>query len=74
MQTEDAPAALAGDMIEGAGPIAKFLFGAQDAKARRKIYHIIEHHDFPSFKIGGKIFARRTAILAWVAEKERHAA
>lgn len=69
-----APVALADDMIEGAGPIAKFLFGAQDAKARRKIYHIIEHHGFPSFKIGGKIYARRTAILAWVAAKEQRAA
>ncbi|MDP4021044.1 helix-turn-helix domain-containing protein [Methylobacterium sp. NEAU 140] len=65
---------LAEDMIEGAGPIAKFLFGSEDTKARRKIYHIIEQHDFPSFKIGGKIYARRSSILAWLAAKEKRAA
>lgn len=62
------------DMIEGAGPIAKFLFGTEDAKSRRKIYHIIERHDFPSFKIGGKLYARRSSILAWLTAKEQRAA
>lgn len=60
------------DMIEGAGSIAKFVFGSE--KERRKIYHIFERHDFPAFKIGGKLYARKSSILKWLAEKEQRAA
>lgn len=59
----------AADLLCGAAEISQFLFRKPDA--RRRVYHLYEHHGFPAFKVGGSIFARRSTILKWIAEKEK---
>jgi hypothetical protein len=62
------------DLLRGARAIAMFLDGRSDDKARRSVYHLVQTTNFPSFKIGSTICARRSRVLAWVrAQEERHA-
>lgn len=37
------------------------------------IYHLHKRDDFPTFKIGGKVCARRSTLNAWLAEQEAKA-
>jgi hypothetical protein len=61
------------DLLRGAREIAAFLYGRSDDKTRRKIFHLVSNSNFPSFKIGSMICARRSRVLAWVrAQEERH--
>lgn len=62
---------LRGDTLRGAAAIAEFLFG--DPTLRRSIYHHIEHHRLPVFRIGRCICARRSSLSEWVHEQERAA-
>lgn len=59
----------AADLLCGAAEISRFLF--RDPNARRRVYHLFEHHDLPAFKVGGSIFARRETILKWIADREK---
>jgi hypothetical protein len=59
---------LADELLEGAGPIAKFLFGAK-AHPRRARTAIAR--GAPHFKIGNRFFARRSALLQWIADQEK---
>lgn len=36
----------------------------------RQVYHLKEQHGLPTFKIGRTVCARRSAIQAWLAERE----
>lgn len=56
------------DLLRGAEEIAKFLFG--DAAQRRKVYHLAEKTNFPIFRLGSLLCARRTKVLHWIAEQE----
>jgi hypothetical protein len=60
--------ALSDEILEGAGPIAKFIFGetAHPRRARTAI-----SRGAPHFKIGNRIFARRSTLLEWIADQER---
>jgi hypothetical protein len=69
-ETQFTPA-LADDLLEGADAIAEFICG--DRKKRRKIYHLIETKQIPAFHLGGKVCARKSAIMAAITEKERRA-
>ncbi|KAF2989438.1 DNA-binding protein [Methylocystis sp. MJC1] len=60
------------DLLRGADEIAEFLFGSRSL--RRKVYHIAQTSNVPTFKLGSMICARKSVLLAWVASQEqRHA-
>ena len=61
---------LAGDLLEGAAEIAAFMFGSP--KKRRKVYALLEsgRSDIPIFRMGSKIVARKSAIIAWFEKQE----
>jgi hypothetical protein len=60
---------LAPDLLRGADKIADFLFG--DMGQRRKVYHLAETSWLPVFRLGSLLCARRSILLAWIAEQEQ---
>lgn len=69
---------LADDLMRGAATVAVFMFGETDdpkqAEAnQRKIYHLSDTTDFPTFKLGGVLCGRKSTILAWIDQQERAA-
>jgi hypothetical protein len=60
---------LADDLLRGADQIAHFLFG--DAGQRRKVYHLAETSRLPVFRLGSKLCARRSVLMAWIALQEK---
>jgi hypothetical protein len=56
------------DILRGAAAIAGFLHG--DEGKRKKVYHAIEKRRLPHFRDGLTICARRSTLLAWIAEQE----
>ena len=62
---------IAGDLLEGADAIAKFLFGPT-AEARRG--HTATGQGLPHFKIGNRLFARKSAIVEWIRAQEKRKA
>jgi hypothetical protein len=78
-----APSEVAGDLLEGAEEIAEFLFGGEaDPAARRarlrRTYRLTSEvkpaDQLPVFRIGSLLFARRSTLLRWIAERERRPA
>jgi hypothetical protein len=78
-----APSEVAGDMLEGADEIGEFLFGDDpDPAARRarlrRTYRLTSEvkpaDQLPVFRIGSLLFARRSTLLRWIAERERRSA
>jgi hypothetical protein len=63
---------LAGDVLQGAAPIAEFLFG--DHKRRRKVYHLVATSNLPVFKLGAMLCARKSVLLKWIREQEERRA
>lgn len=61
------------DLIGGGDRIARFLFGQSDEQFRREVYHLAEHHGLPVFKIGNKIYARRSKLTEWIKVREEAA-
>lgn len=59
---------LSGDLLHGADEIAAFLYG--DAAQRRKVYNLVETGRLPHFRLGAMICARKSVLLAWIAEQE----
>lgn len=68
-RTLEACPELASDILRGADQIAEFLFGT--AKQRRKVYHMTENKTLPVFRLGAILCARKSTLLAWIAEQER---
>ncbi|OJX78548.1 hypothetical protein [Magnetospirillum sp. 64-120] len=62
---------LSTDLIEGADQIAIFMYG--DAKKRRRVYHLAETSSLPVFRLGNILCARKSTLLAWIAEQEKAA-
>jgi hypothetical protein len=62
------PAKLAQDLLRGADEIADFVFG--DARQRRKVYHLAETSRIPVFRLGSKLCARPSVLMAWIASQE----
>jgi hypothetical protein len=58
---------IAEDLLEGAQEIADFLFG--QGTDRRRVYYLLDR-GLPHFKLGTRIFARRSSIMTWVARQE----
>ena len=59
------------DLIGGGDGIAQFLFGKTDEQLRREVYHLAEHHDLPVFKVGNKMYARKTKLTEWIKAREQ---
>lgn len=62
---------LADDILRGADKIADFMFG--NPAERRKIYHLAEKSRLPVFRLGSVLCARKSVLLAWIAEQEARA-
>jgi hypothetical protein len=62
---------LADDILRGADRIAEFLLG--DSRQRRKIYHLAEKSRMPVFRLGAVLCARKSVLLAWIADQEARA-
>lgn len=58
------------DLIGGGDRIARFLFGHTNEQLRREIYHLAEHHDLPVFRVGNKIYARKSKLTEWIEARE----
>ena len=57
------------DLLRGAEEIAQFLFG--DRELRRKVYHLVATSNFPVFKLGSMVCARKSVVLEWVKDQEQ---
>ena len=66
---------VAQDLLQGTPAIADFLFGGSGKKQMRRLYHltseIAEEDRLPVFRLGGRIYARKTTLLAWIARREQ---
>lgn len=62
---------LGDDLLQGAAEIAQFLFN--DAKKRRKVYHLVENSKLPVFWLGKTICGRKSTLRGFIAEQERQA-
>ena len=56
------------DLLHGVPAIAAFM-GLEERQAR----HLADTTNIPTFKIGGRICARRSSLRAWLAECEAKA-
>lgn len=65
------------DILVGALAISTYLYGeeggAKDTNLRR-VYHAISKREIPTFRIGGKLHARKSAIKRRIEEQEQAAA
>jgi hypothetical protein len=65
---------LSDDVLIGVEDISVFLYGPEHGPKEtnlRRTYHGIAKGDIPTFKIGGKRHARKSAILKRIAEQEQ---
>lgn len=62
--------ALADDLLEGAQEIHDFVFGSRGN--RRKTYYLIESKQIPTFRIGNRIYARKSTLLTWITQQEQN--
>jgi hypothetical protein len=73
----DSELCLAADLLRGAAPIAKFVFG-DDPRGRAKVYYLAGEvpldQRLPVFRLGSQICARKSTLLRWIAEREGRAA
>ncbi|WP_077962403.1 helix-turn-helix domain-containing protein [Ensifer adhaerens] len=56
------------DILKGAEEIAAFL--GEDSRA---IYYALSKGRLPHFRVGQNIRARKSTLLAWIAEQEQSA-
>jgi hypothetical protein len=68
-KTSDQFGKLAHDLLRGADQIADFLFG--DTTQRRQVYYLAETSRLPVFRLGTKLCARRSVLMAWIASQEK---
>ncbi|WP_249142366.1 DNA-binding protein [Bradyrhizobium sp. AUGA SZCCT0160] len=56
------------DLLKGADQISDFMFGTKEE--RRQVYHLADHHCLPVIKMGKKLYARRSSLVQWLADRE----
>jgi predicted DNA-binding transcriptional regulator AlpA len=56
------------DLLYGVPEIAEFM-----GRSTAAVYHLARATDFPKFKLGGTVCARRSSINAWLADLEAKA-
>jgi hypothetical protein len=59
--------AFAEDLLEGADAIASFMFG--EGADRRRVYYLLDR-GLPHFRLGNRIFGRRSSLLKWIEQQE----
>lgn len=59
---------IADDILRGADEIAAFI-----GENPRAVYYAIKKGKIPHFRIGENIRARKSSLLAWIAEQEASA-
>ena len=60
-------------VVVGAEPIAIEVYGPEEGKKEtniRRIYHAIAKKELPTFKLGGRVHARRSTIRKWIEKQE----
>lgn len=57
------------DLLRGADAIATYL-----GFPRRAVYHAVAKGHLPSFRVGETVCARKSTLVAWIAEQEAGAA
>ena len=60
-------------VIVGAENIAVVIYGEVEGRREgniRRIYHAISKKELPTFRLGGRVHARRSTILAWIERQE----
>jgi hypothetical protein len=57
------------DLLHGAAAIAEFIFGS--AAERRRVSHLATNGGLPCFRLGAVLCARKSTLLAWIAEREK---
>lgn len=57
------------DVLEGAKSIAEFLFGAGASESRA--YTAIRRR-LPVYRIGNRLFARKSKITRWIEQQENN--
>jgi hypothetical protein len=62
MREDAEEAALAEDLLWGAGAIARELFGKATTEKKRKVYHLHEKGRLPTWRLGSTLLARRSAL------------
>jgi hypothetical protein len=58
------------DWLRGTGEIAEFLFGYADQQTRRSVYDLVTASRLPVLRVGARLFARKSELLAWIKEKQ----
>lgn len=58
------------DSLQGASAIAEYIYGSGDKKHRRKVYHLAATSQLPVFRMGSRLWARRSTIDEWVKKQE----
>ncbi len=56
------------DMLEGADSVSQFLWG--ENADRQRLYRLIKKRGVPIFRIGTRICARKSRLLAWIEAQE----
>ncbi len=62
------------DLAVGASAIARYVFGSDDTKHRRKVYHLSAKRQLPTFRMGNEICMRKSTLLRKVEGHESAAA
>jgi hypothetical protein len=70
--TSDGSAAILppNDMLRGASAIARFLLNDSGRREQRVVYHLFENGDLPAFRLGKRIYARKSTLSAWIVRLE----
>lgn len=64
------------DLICGALAIGRFITPDEEAQKlsdnqlARKVFHLVATSRLPVFRLGSRISARRSVLLAWIAQQE----
>jgi len=59
------------DLLRGARPIAKFVFGIDSNCNCHQVYRLAERGVLPVFRLGKTLCARRSTLRSFVEEQEK---
>jgi hypothetical protein len=65
------PMSLTDDLLAGAGAIAKYVYGKNDKKHRRKVYYKFERQEWPLWKDGQEITSRKSLLDQYFTPKAK---
>lgn len=63
---------LAEDLLVGAGQIALHLYGSDEARYRKRVYHLCTGAKLrlPHFRLGFQLAARKSVLRDWIEAQE----